>query len=293
MLNLATLGLDVAAQHQTLYPVGGVYSPDNNAIYDGCSRPGVPLVTMAGVFKGSVFPLGEVLSLLLKAGAAAHSCPVEMEFAVTLANDPAQPHQFDFLQIRPMVMGTDLQDIPMDALVPEQALCTARMVMGNGFLEGVQDLVYVRPGPFQRALTPLIAGEVGELNRRLKQAGRPYLLLGPGRWGSADPWLGIPVTWSQIAGVRCIVETDLGDMHVDPSQGSHFFQNLMAFGIGYLTVETRGSVDLLDYDWLEAQPAAAETAHLRHLAFEEPLEIALNGRRNRGAVLKPGARSRR
>jgi len=128
------------------------------------------------------------------------------------------------------------------------------------------------------------------MNARLKAARRPYLLLGPGRWGSADPWLGIPVSWAQIAGVRCIVETDMGDMHVDPSQGSHFFQNLMAFGIGYLTVETRGTVDLLDYAWLEAQPAAFETAHLRHLAFAQPLEIALNGRRNRGVVLKPGCR---
>ena len=287
-INLVTLGLDVARAHQTLYPVGGVYSRENNTIYDGCSRPGVPLVTMAGVFKGTVFPLGEVLTFLLKVGTAANSCPVEMEFAVNLSDDPAVPHEFNFLQIRPMVMGSDAQDLPMDALVPEQALCTARMAMGNGYLEGIRDLVYVRPETFERRLTPRIAGEVGELNARLKKAGRPYLLLGPGRWGSADPWLGIPVTWSQIAGVRCIVETDMGDMHVDPSQGSHFFQNIMAFGIGYLTVETHGTVDLLDHAWIAAQPAESETAHLRHLHFEEPLEIALNGRRNRGAVLKPG-----
>ena len=288
MLNLATLGLGVAAEHRTLFPVGGVYSPDNDAIYDGCSRPGVPLVTMAGVFKGSVFPLGEVLTLLLKAGSAANSCPVEMEFAVTLSDDPAQPHAFDFLQIRPMVVGAEAQDIPMDGLAPDAAVCTARMVMGNGFVEGIRDIVYVRPETFERARTPLIAGEVGQLNARLKAEGRPYLLLGPGRWGSADPWLGIPASWSQIAGVRCIVETDMGDMHVDPSQGSHFFQNIMAFGIGYLTVETRGTVDLLDWEWIEAQPFVRETAHLRQLRFPDPLEIALNGRRNRGAVLKPG-----
>ena len=288
MLNLATLDLRAAAEHQTLFPVGGVYSPDNEAIYDGCSRPGVPLVTMAGVFKGSVFPLGDVLTLLLKAGSAANSCPVEMEFAVTLSGAPGEPHAFDFLQIRPMVVGSEAQDIPMDGLVPGDALCTARMVMGNGFLEGVKDLVYVRPEGFERSLTPVIAGEVGQLNARLKAEGRPYLLLGPGRWGSSDPWLGIPVSWAQIAGVRCIVETDMGDMHVDPSQGSHFFQNIMAFGIGYLTLETRGTQDLIDYAWLESQEPVHETAHLRHLSFTQPLEIALNGRRNRGAVLKPG-----
>jgi len=288
MLNLATLDLRAAREHGTLYPVGGVYSADNNAIYDGCSRPGVPLVTMAGVFKGQVFPLGEVLTLLLKVGEVANSCPVEIEFAVCLGRGPDGAHEFNFLQIRPMVMGTDAQDIDMEALVPAQALCTARMAMGNGFLEGVRDLVYVRPDRFDRALTPVIAAEVGELNARLKAAGRPYLLLGPGRWGSADPWLGIPVTWGQIAGVRCIVETDMGDMHVDPSQGSHFFQNIMAFGIGYLTLETHGTLDRMDHAWLDAQEAESETAHLRHLRFEEPLQIALNGRRNRGVVLKPG-----
>ena len=288
MLNLATLDLKTAAEHGTLFPVGSVYSPDNDAIYDGCGRPGVPLVTMAGVFKGQVFPLGPVLTLLLKAGTAANSCPVELEFAVDLAEAPGQPHEFHFLQVRPMVLGTDAQDIPMDALVPGQAVATARMVLGNGFLDGIRDLVYVRPGTFDRAATPAIAGEVGRIDARLRAARRPYLLLGPGRWGSADPWLGIPVSWAQIAGVRCIVETDLGDIHVDPSQGSHFFQNLMAFGIGYLTVASQGAEDLLDYPWLEAQPAEQETAHLRHLAFADPLEVALNGRRNRGAVLKPG-----
>jgi hypothetical protein len=266
-----------------------VYSRDNNAIYDGVSRPGVKLVTMAGVFKGTVFPLGQVLSLLLKVGEAANSCPVEMEFAVNLSRRPGEPHDFNFLQIRPMVMGNDAQDLPMDGLDPEQALATARMVMGNGTLEGIRDIVYVRPEVFERRLTRTVAGEVGEMNRRLKASGRPYLLLGPGRWGSADPWLGIPVTWSQISGVRCIVETDMGDMHVDPSQGSHFFQNIMAFGIGYLNLETHGDEDRVDYAWLEAQPAESESPHLRHIALAEPLLVALNGRRNRGAVMKPGA----
>lgn len=288
MLNLATLDLKTALEHRTLYPVGSVYSPDNDAIYDGVGRPGIPLVSMAGVFKGQVFPLGEVLTLLLKAGTAANSCPVEIEFAVDLAEAPEEPHQFHFLQIRPMVLGSDAQDIPMDALVPERTLCSARMVLGNGFLEGIRDLVYVRPAGFERGDTPAIAREVGQLNARLMAERRPFLLMGPGRWGSADPWLGIPVSWAQIAGVRCIVETDMGDIHVDPSQGSHFFQNLMAFGIGYLAVASRGTGDLLDLAWLEAQPAEAETPHLRHLAFTRPLEIALNGRRNLGAVLKPG-----
>jgi hypothetical protein len=152
----------------------------------------------------------------------------------------------------------------------------------------VRDVVYVRPQAFQRGKTPLIAHQIGQVNTKLKQERRPYLLIGPGRWGSADPWLGIPVKWSQIAGVRCMVETDLEDIHVDPSQGSHFFQNIMSFGIGYLTVDTRAALDRLDYGWLDAQPAEAETGFVRHVALQSPLQVALNGRRGLGVIMKPG-----
>ena len=124
--------------------------------------------------------------------------------------------------------------------------------------------------------------------RGLRQEKRPYLLVGPGRWGSGDPWLGIPVKWAQISGARCIVETDLEDIHVDPSQGSHFFHNIMSFGIGYLTVDRRDPHAVIDLDWLDGQQALVETRHLRHLRFKDPLEVVLNGRHNFGVVLKPG-----
>ena len=283
---LVSLDLDVAEQHGTLSPVASVYSPDNDAIYDGISRPGIRLVTMAGVLKGGVFPIADVLSFLLKVGAAGSSCPVEMEFAINLSQD-AKPHEFGFLQIRPLVLGSDAQDIQLEQIDPQNAICIAHQALGNGFLGGVRDLVYVRRDRFDRGKTPQIAREVGVVNSRLRESKSPYLLIGPGRWGSADPWLGIPVKWAQISGVRCIIETDLADMHVDPSQGSHFFHNIMSFGIGYLTVDMRRA-DVLDQALLDTQPAVTETEHLRHLSFEEPLEIALNGRRNYGVVMKPG-----
>jgi hypothetical protein len=291
-LELVSLDLEAAREHRTLGPVASTYSPDNDAIYDGISRPGVPLVTMAGVLKGNAFPLPKVLAFLLKVGSAASSCPVEIEFAVNLSDSPERPHEFGFLQMRPLVLGNDAQDILVESLDPGDALCVSHKTLGNGFLDDVRDLVYVDPRHFERSATPVIATEVGQLNAWLKERKRPYLLLGPGRWGSADPWLGIPVKWSQISAVRCIAETDLEDIHVDPSQGSHFFQNLVSFGIGYLTVDLQSRADRLDFAWLETLPAERETRHLRLIAFEEPLEILLNGRKNFGAVLKPGKSTR-
>ena len=285
---LTQLDLSVAERDGTLVPVGSVYSIDNEAIYDGIGRPGVRIVTMAGVLKGQLFPLPEVTSFLLKTGVAACSCQVEIEFAVNLSSTPDEPHEFAFLQIRPLVVGTSGQDVEMERVAPGQAMCLARKVMGNGFLEDITDVIYVRRDTFERSKTVDIASEIGELNATLRQAGRRYLLVGPGRWGSADPWLGIPVRWSQISGVGCIVETGLEDICVDPSQGSHFFQNIMAFGIGYLTVDLHHAADKVDYGWLDAQDAATETPHLRHVAFTRSLEIALNARRGFAVVMKPG-----
>jgi hypothetical protein len=245
---------------------------------------------MAGMLKGHFLPLADILSFLLRVGEAGSSCPVEIEFALNLSSD-SRPHEFGFLQIRPLVLGSDAQDIQLEQIDHCDALCIAHKALGNGFLEGIRDVVYVRSRNFDRARTPDIAREVGAMNTRLREAHRPYLLIGPGRWGSSDPWLGIPVKWAEISGVRCIIESDLADMHVDPSQGSHFFHNIMSFGIGYLTVDLRTN-DVLDLALLDGLPAAGESEHLRHLRFEEPLEIALNGRRDYGVVMKPGKRIR-
>jgi CheY-like chemotaxis protein len=286
---LVSLDLELAERHGTLGPLASVYSPDDNAVHDGIGRHGVRLVTMAGILKHDVFPLAEVVSFLLEMGAAGSSSSVEIEFAVSLSDEPGKPHEFAFLQLRPLVVGADTRDVEIEAIDPADAVVVTYQALGNGFIENVRDLVYVKPDRFDRRDTPRIAMELGSINDALRQERRPYAVIGPGRWGSSDPWLGIPVKWGQISGASCIVETGLAGMRVDPSQGSHFFQNLMSFGIGYLTVDQFDTRDFVEFAWLDAQPPAQETEHLRRLSFAEPLKIALDGRKGHGIVMKPGA----
>ena len=286
--NLALLDLATAEEHGTLAPVASVYSPENDRIYEGIGRPGPRLVTMAGVLSGDRFPLADTLGFLLEVGKAGFTCQTEIEFAVNLNQRDDEPHEFAFLQIRPMVFGGTVEDVELGGVKPDGAIVLSNGALGHGYVENVKDIVYVRPDRFDRGRTRDIATEIDTLNGRLQEAGRPYLLIGPGRWGSADPWLGIPVKWSQISRARCIVETELTDIKVEPSQGTHFFQNITSFGVGYFTVQSGEPGSHLDQKWLDDQPAESELRFVRHIALKKPLEIAANSRTGNGVVLKPG-----
>jgi CheY-like chemotaxis protein len=286
--NLALLDLEDAERHGTLEPIGSVYSPQNNAIYDGIHRPGPRLVSFAHVLKSGLFPLAEILKLLLELGRRTMSAEVEIEFAVVLGDGHLEPHQFGFLQIRPLAAGYQAPDIPDGLLASDDALVATNVALGNGRIEGVGDILYVPRRKFDRGSTEAIAAEIEEYNQRFVAGGVPYLLLGAGRWGSSDRWLGIPVRWDQISGARVIVETDLEDFKVTPSQGTHFFQNLTSFQVGYLTVNAGKGESRLDWDWLAAQAAHQEGQYVRHLKLDEPLSILIDGRSHRGVVLKPG-----
>jgi len=285
---LALLGLDVAEGHGTLNHVASVYSAENDRIYEGTGRPGPRLVTMAGILGGDSFPLAETLRFLLEVGKAGFTCETEIEFAVNLSADPGEPHEFAFLQIRPMVFGGEFEDVDLGGIEPKGAIVLSDGALGHGHIGDIRDIVYVDRRTFDRSKSVETAAEIGTLNARLAEAGRPYLLIGPGRWGSADPWLGIPVRWRQISRARCIVETELPDIKVEPSQGTHFFQNITSFGVSYFTVSGSGPGAFIDETWLNAQPAESETAHVRHLAFDRPLEAAANSKTGHGVVLKPG-----
>lgn len=286
--NLARLDLDDAMRHGTLEHLGSIYSQDNDIIYPGIHRKGTPLVSFAHVLNGDAFPLAEIIKLLLELGRRTMSAEVEIEFAVVLSDDPSLPHHFGFLQIRPLAAGYDAPDIPEDLLWSDAAVVATNVALGNGRHDEIRDIVYVPRDRFDRARTEDIAVEIGAMNRELVGKATRYMLLGPGRWGSSDRWLGIPVRWDQISGAHVIVETDLDDFKITPSQGSHFFQNLTSFQVGYLTVNSTEGSSRLDWDWLDLQPGKYCGEFIRHIHLPAEVGVLIDGRSRRGVVLKPG-----
>ena len=282
-------GLDAAEQDGTLFALGSTYSPENQAIFDGLSRPGVRLVSFAPILKHGIFPLADILRTLLELGEPGHE-PAGRD-RVRRVPEPRS---------RPATRVRVSADAPARA-VPDggvagrargtetdRLLVASPRVLGNGVIRDVRDLVAVDFHRFDRSRSVDAAAEVARLNAMLLAEDRPYLLVGVGRWGSTDPWLGIPVTWDQIAGARAIVEAGFRDMRVTPSQGSHFFQNLTSFQVGYFTVNADMGEGFVDWEWLGAQPAEAGSAIVRHLRFERPLEIRMDGREGKGVIYKPG-----
>ena len=283
-----SFGLEAAESDGTLYALGSTYSPDSHAIHDGLSRPGPRLVTFAPVLKHGLFPLAEVLSHLLDIGRRGMNRPAEIEFAVRLSRRPSEPHDFGFLQMRPLVSSAGFEEQDLEAVDPELLLCRSPMVLGNGTLE-LHDVVAVDFDRYERAASRDVAHEIARYNAELIAQNRPYLLIGVGRWGSADPWLGIPVTWEQIAGARVIVESGFRDLRVTPSQGSHFFQNLTSFQVGYFTVNADVGEGFVRWEWLAAQSVVSERGGVRHLRFEQPVVVRMDGRRSLGLIYLPGA----
>ena len=289
-LREARFGLDVAEKDGTLHAVGSTYSADNQAVYDGLSRPGVRVVTFAPMLKLGMFPLAPILEVLVRAGEDALGNPVEIEFAVRLPRGE-EPAEFGFLQIRPLTLARDHQDLVIEDVDPAQVLCRSTKVLGNGRIENVQDIVVIDSQRFERSRSQEVAKAVAHFNASLNAENRPYLLIGVGRWGSNDPWLGIPVEWDEISGARAIVEAGFRDFRVTPSQGSHFFQNLTAFQVGYFTVNPDAGEGSIDWDWLAAQSAVEERECVRHLHFSHPLRVIMNSKISQGIIFKPEAKS--
>jgi len=291
--------LTVAEEDGTLAIVGSTYSHDNDAVYDGLARDGTRLVTFAPILKLGQFPLAKVLEAMMEVGVEGMGTPVEIEFAINLPptevdapvelgvpSEVGAPVEVCFLQMRPLALLDEAEALELGRVEPESVLCKSGCVLGNGRIEGVRDLVVVDFQRFERTRSLEAAAEIGRLNAKLTANATPYLLIGVGRWGSRDPWLGIPVTWDQVSGAQVIVETGLRDVKVTPSQGSHFFQNLTSFNVGYFTVNPGIDGSELDWEWLDALPAVSEIDHVRHLRLERPILIAMNGRKGEGVILK-------
>ncbi len=290
-------GLDAAQSDGTLRALASTYSRDNHAIYDGVSRPGARLVTFAPMLKHGTFPLAEILDVLVRAGEDALGNPVEIEFAVRLPQaadavpspTTGEVAEFGFLQIRPLTLARDSEDLTVDDVQPERLICLSSKVLGNGSIGGLHDVVVVDSQRFERSRSQEVAEAVAYFNHRLTAENRPYLLIGVGRWGSTEPWLGIPVEWDEISGARVIVEAGFHDLRVTPSQGSHFFQNLTAFQVGYFTVNPDAGEGSVDWQWLTEQAAVEEQGCVRHLQFAEPIRVVMNSSTSQGVIFKPEA----
>ena len=288
-------GLDAAESDGTLRALASTYSRDNHAVYDGVSRPGSRIITFAPMLKHGTFPLAEILDDLVRAGEDALGNAVEIEFAVRLPQQAesmdgqptGQVAEFGFLQIRPLTLARDTEDLALDDVRPEELICQSSKVLGNGRIDNLRDIVVVDSQRFERSRSQEVGAAVARFNRLLNEQNRPYLLIGVGRWGSTEPWLGIPVEWDEISGARVIVEAGFRDFRVTPSQGSHFFQNLTAFQIGYFTVNPDAGEGSVDWQWLTEQPAVEEEGCVRHLRFAEPIRVLMNSRTSQGVIFKP------
>jgi CheY-like chemotaxis protein len=282
-------GLDAAESDGTLQAVGSTYSRDDHAVHDGMSRPGSRIVSFAPMLKHGLFPLAAILDVLVRAGEDALGNPVEIEFAVRLPRQPGEVAEFGFLQIRPLTRARDSHDLNIDDVKPDRLICQSSKVLGNGRIENLHDVVVVDSQRFERSRSQGVAKAVAQFNAALNAENRPYLLIGVGRWGSNDPWLGIPVEWDEISGARVIVEAGFRDFRVTPSQGSHFFQNLTAFQIGYFTVNPDAGEGSVDWEWLSEQPSVDEDGCVRHLRFDSPMRVVMNSRTSQGIIFKPEA----
>ncbi len=280
--------LSVAENDGTLNIIGSTYSPENDSISDGLSRKGIRVVTFSPMLKHKLFPLAEIIELLLDMGTWGMGTPIEIEFAVNLSVQDEKPKEFGLLQMRPLVISREHEELTIDKFEQKELICYSDHVMGDGIINDIYDVVFVDYHSFDRSRSTDVAKEVSIYNNQLISENRPYLLIGVGRWGSLDPWLGIPVNWQQIAGARAIVESGFKDFSVEPSQGSHFFQNISSFMIGYFSVNSHKKQGMIDWDWLLEQKPVASQNFTKLLRFKLPITIKMNGQQNKGVIFKPG-----
>ncbi len=280
--------LDVAEKDGTLANIASTYSQENEAIYDGLSRNGMRLVTFAPILKHNIIPLPEILNTVLRYGSWGMGTQVEIEFAMNTKVPQGEPKEFALLQMRPMVLSRESIDIDLTNVKNENLICRSTQVLGDGIIDDIYDIIVVDADTFDRGKSKEVALEISRMNEKLRDEKKPYVLIGVGRWGSMDPWLGIPVTWDQISGASVIVESSFKDFKVEPSQGSHFFHNITAFRIAYFTIKSNCKECFVDWEWLKKQKEVEKLGFARHLVFEKPVVTKISGRQNEGVIIKPG-----
>ena len=286
--NLMKLKLSDAEKDGALQLVCSTYDYDSNQLRDGYQDGGKKLVTYSNILKYNTFPLSEILREVLEVGQREMGKPIEIEFAVELNKPPGVQKMFYVLQIRPIVNIHDAIEVDFDSIHKENTVIMANHALGNGIIDDIYDLVYVKPESFDASKTNAMAELIGNLNAGFLKRDQNYVLVGPGRWGSSDPWLGIPVKWPQISAARVIIESGLENYRIDPSQGTHFFQNLTSFGVGYFTINPFLNDGHYDLEYLKNQNVVYEDKFVRHLRFESPLQVVIDGRKNKAVIFKEG-----
>jgi hypothetical protein len=280
--------LRYAIQDKTLTEIADTYNHNDNTFSSGFWRAdsGYPVITFNRQLKYGTFPMAQIINRVLILGEEAMGCPVEIEFAGDLTNDKVKRPTFYLLQIRPFM---EHEEIFSKEIKPnkEELFVFSNAVSGNKVIENIRDVVYVKPDCFDNTKTLSMVKEVDLINKKLTNEGRPYILIGPGRWGTNDRHLGIPVDWTAINGVRVIMEVDFEDFKVDHSQGSHFFHNITSAGIPYLCVKYNSNDEFIDWDWLGSVGPVTETDFFKHIRTSSPLLVIVNGKKREGRIIKP------
>jgi CheY-like chemotaxis protein len=286
-VNLLKLKVRQAENDKALKFVASTFDYQDHILRDGIHEGGKKVITFSSILKFNTFPLAEILQTLLAVGQKEMNNQVEIEFSVNLDTPPDQPKIFHFLQIRPIVETEEKSQVDLGHYSEEEIIISSDLALGNGVIDNIYDVVYVKPQVFNPADTKLIALVIDKLNSQFLKEKQNYILIGPGRWGSNDPWLGIPVKWAQISASRLIIESGLKDFQIDPSQGTHFFQNLTSFNVGYFTINPFNKDGFYDVNFLNSQKEIFEDKYVRHVRFQQPVVIKIDGRKKKGIVCKP------
>ncbi|WP_321438309.1 PEP/pyruvate-binding domain-containing protein [uncultured Bacteroides sp.] len=285
--NLLKLQVKEAEEDGALRYIASTYDPYDQVIRDGLYPGGRKLITFANILQHDVFPLANILQLVMKYGEKEMRRPVEIEFAATMSTEMDKSGVFYILQIRPIVDSKKMIDDNLALVNDQDKLLSSNHALGHGIMNDIFDIVYVKTDHYNASHNQDIAYEIEKLNKEFLDKKKNYILVGPGRWGSNDTWLGIPVKWPHISAARVIVEAGLTNYRIDPSQGTHFFQNLTSFGVGYFTINSYIDDGIYDQAFLDEKDAVFETQYLRHIHFDNPLVVKIDGKKNIGLVMKP------
>ena len=286
---LSKLSMYKAEKHKNLYHMASVWDRENHRIIDGISAAGPRIINFANILKYDVFPLAEIVKRVLAVTQVALGIPVEIEFAVDLTKDEQAGiiPTFYLLQVRPMTVNFEDELVDMESVRMEDLILYTEEGLGNGKLDNIRDIIFIDPEKFDKTETQEMRREIEELNNMMKEKGREYILIGPGRWGTRDRFLGIPVIWSQISKAKVIVEVGLEDFDIEPSQGTHFFHNVVAMNIGYFYVKNkRKKSSYIDWSHIKSISGATTYEYFTHIASEEPFKVIMDGKKRRSMICK-------